>query len=418
MINFDVVLTQVGGFNRAQIGLGLVLCYSAIICGLNTISPVFVNYAPKFRCLYPPLENKGYTEEQILNLTTPLDINKNYDFCKKYGYKDTCTSENSELCIDKTVVTECNKGYRFDKSVFPQTVVTEFQLVCERSYLSDLATSFYMGGLLIGSLFFGHICDRYGRKIVMLISALSAFTGLFISSRTNTYGWFVVMRVITAVFGYGLYLSSFIFVVEICETKSRHILGIGYQAMFSVGVMIESALAYRYRDWHDLVVASALVALPFAFIMFFVPESPRWLFSVGKEEKGKTVSRLLARLNGNRLQEPDIWENAEQTKKEEDESTTQEEKTKYSLKSLMNSKLMKTMVMMNLITWFVTDAVYYGITFQTDTLKGDVFVNNAISGALDIVSQVFLVLVLERVGRRIMLMTSLWIHFDVVGNKC
>jgi len=207
-------------------------------------------------------------------------------------------------------------------------------------------------------------------------------------------------------------------VVEICETKSRHILGVGYQAMFSVGVMIESALAYRYRDWHDLVVASALVALPFASIMFFVPESPRWLFSVGKEEQGKRVSRLLARLNGNRLQEPGIWENAEQTKKEEDESTTQEEKTKYSLKSLMNSKLMKTMVMMNLITWFVTDAVYYGITFQTDTLKGDVFVNNAISGALDIVSQVFLVLVLERVGRRIMLMTSLWIHFDVVGNKC
>jgi len=408
MINFDVVLTQIGGFNRAQIGLGFIVCYSAIICGLNTISPIFVNYTPDFRCLYPPLENKNYTEAQILNLTTPLNKNGKYDFCKKYGYNETCSSSNPELCIEKSVVTKCNDGYYFDKSIFPQTVVTEFQLVCENSYLSDLATSWYMGGLLIGSVFFGHFCDRYGRKKVLITSALLAFTGLFVSSKTRSYTMFVVMRTVTAVFGYGLYLSSFIFVVEICEAKSRHILGVGYQAMFSVGVMIESALAYRYRDWHDLLVASAVCALPFAFGMFFAPESPRWLFSVGKDEQGKSVSRWFAKLNGKQINEPEIWENAEQRNDEqENDGNNKEEEHKYSLKTLMKSKIMRVMVVMNLFTWFVNNAVYYGISFQIDTLKGDVFVNNAISGALDIVAQVLLVLVLERVGRRIMLMTSL-----------
>ena len=48
------------------------------------------------------------------------------------------------------------------------TVITEFDLVCKKDYLVPLVNSFFMIGILIGSVLFGVLSDIFGRKNVLL----------------------------------------------------------------------------------------------------------------------------------------------------------------------------------------------------------------------------------------------------------
>lgn len=57
-------------------------------------------------------------------------------------------------------VESCN-GYEFDHSQVEQSIVTEWNLVCEKEWLSKLAQPSLMLGVLIGALLFGDIADRY-----------------------------------------------------------------------------------------------------------------------------------------------------------------------------------------------------------------------------------------------------------------
>jgi len=52
----------------------------------------------------------------------------------------------------------CSPSYEIPD--FAKTNVFQFDLVCDRTYLSSLATSLYIIGALIGSLVLGNIADR------------------------------------------------------------------------------------------------------------------------------------------------------------------------------------------------------------------------------------------------------------------
>merc|ERR1712096_547599 len=147
-----------------------------------------------YRCMFPYLNNSDYTEEQILSMTTPKKDNGKYDYCKQYSYNVSCASqvdsEDVSLCIDNSTTTSCVNGYYFDDSVFPETVITEFELVCDQVYWDSLATSFYMAGVFIGSICIGYLSDRYGRKTVLIGSSILAVTCLFGSSFAHSYVWF------------------------------------------------------------------------------------------------------------------------------------------------------------------------------------------------------------------------------------
>ena len=48
--------------------------------------------------------------------------------------------------------------------------VFQWELVCDRSYLSNLVQSVFMGGILAGSLLFGWVADKYGRRHTVYLS--------------------------------------------------------------------------------------------------------------------------------------------------------------------------------------------------------------------------------------------------------
>ncbi|XP_037073996.1 dynein heavy chain 3, axonemal-like [Pollicipes pollicipes] len=94
------------------------------------------------------------------------------------------------------------------------SVVSQWDLVCERRpLLSTIQSTVQLGGLL-GSLVSGYLGDRYGRRLVYLgMIVLYVGAGL-ISAAASSYELFVACRFVTGVGWMGVVSSSFVLIVE------------------------------------------------------------------------------------------------------------------------------------------------------------------------------------------------------------
>uniref|UniRef100_H2XZQ1 Major facilitator superfamily (MFS) profile domain-containing protein n=1 Tax=Ciona intestinalis TaxID=7719 RepID=H2XZQ1_CIOIN len=205
MIQFDILLEKIGGAGKSQVLLFVLLAYFNISGGFNSIVTVFIAYSPDNRCSVPPIDNStvfpNLTEGDILNYTTPFDAGKQeYETCMRYGY-DLSVCDDDLDCVNQTYPPiKCDKGYHYDTSLFTQTVVTEFNLVCDRNYLNALSTSMFYAGMLIGSFLFGNMADRFGRKPTMIVSYAGMLGCMFGVTYSTSVEMYMAFRAGTAAF--------------------------------------------------------------------------------------------------------------------------------------------------------------------------------------------------------------------------
>ena len=70
----------------------------------------------------------------------------------------------------------------YDHSLVTSSVVQEFDLVCQRSYLKSVVNCLYMLGALVGSYLFGWISDKSGRMNSLIVACLTC-------SLSGCLGW-------------------------------------------------------------------------------------------------------------------------------------------------------------------------------------------------------------------------------------
>lgn len=55
----------------------------------------------------------------------------------------------------------CCDTPNYNRSIFKNTIVMEWHLICDKSWLKDLTQTIFMFGVLVGSFFLGMASDRY-----------------------------------------------------------------------------------------------------------------------------------------------------------------------------------------------------------------------------------------------------------------
>ncbi len=65
-----------------------------------------------------------------------------------------CADSNLDKCA-----ANCTK-HEFDHSVFRETIITEWDLVCGRHHLANLSQTIFMLGILTGNMIFGGLADK------------------------------------------------------------------------------------------------------------------------------------------------------------------------------------------------------------------------------------------------------------------
>ncbi|MBI5384043.1 MAG: sugar porter family MFS transporter [Verrucomicrobia bacterium] len=160
-------------------------------------------------------------------------------------------------------------------------------------------------GCLFGALGAGMLTDRFGRKKVLLLSALLFFISAVWCWFCQT-AWQLVWARLVGGLGIGIAsLTSPLYIAEISPPKSRGrlvalqqlaivlgILGAFFSNSLVNGMDLSSAAKWRWM-FLVAVVPSAL----FAALILPVPESPRWLTKQGFKDKARAI---LARVLGER----------------------------------------------------------------------------------------------------------------------
>ncbi len=159
---------------RFQACLYFAAIFQAISCGIHYLASVFLVETPKFLCDAPSnitdVLYKNYSSMSLADIWThykpgdgPVVVRTaggdqwELSPCLKALRLDAINFQY-EFFGNKTV-DSCG-GFVYDHSEIEQSIVTDWDLVCEKEWMAKLAQPTFMLGVLIGALVFGDAADR------------------------------------------------------------------------------------------------------------------------------------------------------------------------------------------------------------------------------------------------------------------
>ena len=202
--------------------------------------------------------------------------------------------------------------FGYDTAVISGTT----ELVKGQFHLTDLREGWYVGCALIGSicgvLVAGSLSDYLGRKLTMLISAALFSISAIGCAVCADFNSLVAYRIIGGV-GIGIVsIVSPIYISEVSPAKIRGTLVSLYQLAVTVGFLLAYLInwvidcqldpsfvasadislwdkMFQAEAWRGMLGSETIPAPLFFFIIFFIPESPKWLIVKGRLPKATAV---------------------------------------------------------------------------------------------------------------------------------
>lgn len=185
------------------------------------------------------------------------------------------------------------------------------------SQLSTVVAAVLLGGVF-SSLFAGMASDIFGRKKIMILSALLFIVSVPMICLSSDINMLLAGRLLQGISGGLIGVVIPLYLAECLNAQSRG-KGTGmFQFMLTLGLVAAALIGWYYaahvegiektpgvtgevifaaKDsaWRNIFWVSLLPGVVFLIGTFFVSESPRWLFRKGRKEQAKAT---LIRSNG------------------------------------------------------------------------------------------------------------------------
>lgn len=161
--------------SRFQACLYFAAVFQAVACGIHYLASVFLVTTPNFVCSAPG----NVTDVLYHNLTARRVEDVLPVFASATGPLVARTAEGEQWELSQCrralraspkdfsydfdgnkSVSACRGGFVYDRTEVQQSIVTDWDLVCEREWLAKLCQPTFMLGVLVGALLFGDVADR------------------------------------------------------------------------------------------------------------------------------------------------------------------------------------------------------------------------------------------------------------------
>lgn len=195
----------------------------------------------------------------------------------------------------------------------------------------------------------------------------------------------------------GVFLVAYCLSLEMVGKDLRMVAGVCFMMFFSFGYMLMGVFAYFIHDWRWLQVGLTIPGVVFLLYWWFIPESTRWLLA--NNRKSEAIEQIQRIAKSNKVILPQ--EVLDKVVESETPSSDFEKEKKPSLLDLFKSPNLRTKALLIFFDWFVISGTYYGLSWSTgSSLSGDPVLNHVLSGAVEVPGYLFLLLTLNRFGRK------------------
>jgi MFS transporter, SP family, sugar:H+ symporter len=287
--------------------------------------------------------------------------------------------------------------------------------------LSEAGLGFTVGSLLLGcmagSFLAGWLADAFGRRNVMMMAAIMFLIGAIIQGFSHNQVTFVMARIMGGMAVGAASVLSPAYISEVAPANIRGRMTTMQQIMIITGLtaafLVNYALAHSagkstelfwggYEAWRWMYWMQAVPAAIFLIALMFIPESPRYLVSKGRDEEAKAV---LSRLSG--------AASADQKMSEIRASFNQDHRPRLS-DVLASGTIFRPIVWAGLLLAVFQQLVginvifYYGATlWQSAGFTEDQSLQiNIVSGVVSILICFFTAGFIDRIGRKPLLLVG------------
>nr|XP_042702938.1 solute carrier family 22 member 9-like [Chrysemys picta bellii] len=158
-MSFPELLDHIGGMGRFQVMHVAFLAIPLLMLASHNLLQNFTAEIPEHHCQVSILANYTHHANLTANLpaedlfwvSIPMDRSQKPEKCQRFVttqwqlLNPNATSTNTiELDIET-----CVDGWTYDKSLFTDTIITEWDLVCESRTLRQMVQSLYMAGVQV-----------------------------------------------------------------------------------------------------------------------------------------------------------------------------------------------------------------------------------------------------------------------------
>lgn len=271
--------------------------------------------------------------------------------------------------------------------------------------MKELIVSSVLLGAMAGSLFSGKLTDRFGRRRLMLVISTLFIIGTLIASYANTVQLIIAGRILIGIaIGMGSYTAP-LYIAEAAPFEWRGALVSLNQLAITLGIMssyfINFAFIHTEYSWRAMFLIGILPAILLGLGMIFLPESPRWLVKQNKLDKAR---KILEKLRAHSNVDHELNEIKESLKLRE-----------ASLKDVF-SPWIRRVLFLGIFLGFlqqvtgINTLIYYAPTiFQMagfHDASSSILATTGI-GVVNVLSTIFAIIVLDRLGRRPLLFAGL-----------
>ncbi|KOB67323.1 Organic cation transporter [Operophtera brumata] len=250
-----------------------------------------------------------------------------------------CPDTNSSCCENPV----------FDTSVFTRTIVMEWNLICQNTWLKDLHQTIFQFGVLT--------------------VILEVFTGIMASFLPDFWSFTIVRMILGFAVG-GVLVIGFVIVMEYVGNLHRDVVSALIHIPFSLGHITLALFGLLITDYmyFQLIISGTTVVL--LIYICVLPESPRWLLAMNKNI--------------------DLYQLEHKSRREK----------RGTVIDLFRTPNIRRNILLMSFVWFVCSYCFYGLAYYISHLTGDVFINVLACGCVCLCGCIFAIPMIKFMNRR------------------
>lgn len=302
----------------------------------------------------------------------------------------TCLgSSNNETC-------PCPSP-EYDTSIFTNSIIMEWDLICDRKWLTSFTQTLFQLGTLLGSVFFGMASDRFGRKKPLLVAVVIQVSMGVVAAYVPDFWTFTFVRFFIGMSVGGTMVTGFVMVMEFVGTKYRDVISALYQVPFNLGHMLLPVFGYYFRDYEKFQLAISIPAAVLLAYFFLIPETPRWLIAVKRTDEAIVILERVAKVNKRPT------ENIRTDIELYQQSVEASQLKKGNILDLFRTPNLRKNIAAMSFNWLTCSYCFYGVSQYVGQLSGNVFINVALSASVTLLGTLSSIPLMKVCGRRTIL---------------